>query len=173
MARIIASGLKGELGAILVHKIPAPNNEELAIGSVGLSGKIQILPYIEKLEIPKSYIESAAKKQLELLKTRQQNYGLHNPNYKDRIVIIIDDGIATGATALGAIYEVHLQKPKKIILAAGVIAKETAKKLRRVVDELVVLYEPEEFSAVGQFFSNFSQVSDEEVVEVLRKKDEK
>lgn len=168
MAKIIADGLQGELGAVLVHKIPSPDNEEFAIASVGLSGQIQRQPYINSLDIPEAYLKAAAQKQLELLKSRYQRYGLSKPNYENRIVIIVDDGIATGATVLSGIYEVRLQNPEKIIVAAGVASEDSAKKILEVADELVVLSIPTPFYAVGQFFSDFSQVTDDEVISILK-----
>ena len=167
MAKIIAEGLQGEVGVVLVHKIPAPNNEELAVGSVGLSGNIQYSPYTFD-GITEAYIAQAAAKQLQVLKSRQQKYGLKTPDYTNRIVIIVDDGIATGATVLSAISEVKSQTPKKIIIATAVTAQDSARKIRSSADELVALYEPKEFYAVGQFFDNFAQVSDEDVIKILK-----
>jgi len=169
MAKVIADTLNGELSAILVHKIPAPQNEEFAIGSVGLSGHIQRMPPIPLLTIEDAYLQDQAKRQLALLRNRQKKYGLPEPNYADRIVVIVEDGIATGFTALSAIYEVKLHHPKKIIVAAAVTARESAEKIRQKA-ELVVLDEPEFFYAVGQFFENFDQVSDEEVIEIFKNK---
>ena len=169
MAKIIAEGLNGELGVVLVHKIPAPHNEEFAIGSIGLSGKAHYLPHIHALHIPEGYLELAARKQLDMLIARQKSYGLKEPNYKNRIVIIVDDGIATGATILSAIQEIRQQNPEKIVVAAPVSSQDSAEKIRSVADELVVLYEPEDFYAVGQFYENFTQVSDPEVIALLKK----
>ncbi|WP_415063908.1 phosphoribosyltransferase [Bdellovibrio sp.] len=169
MARIIAEGLNGELNAVLIHKIPAPHQEELAIGSVGLSGEIFRLPLIKEYGIKESYIQEAAKKQIEVLKKRKERFQLPELRCQDRIVIIVDDGIATGATALGAIHEVRSQSPRKLILAAGVVAQSTAASMRSLVDEFVVLDEPEFFFAVSEFFSEFDQVTDDEVVEILKK----
>lgn len=168
MAKIIAEGLNGELSAILVHKIPAPYNEEFAIAAIGLSGHIQRSDSIEALHLSESYVQKAAEVQLANLKKRQQKYGLPNPDYKNRIVIIVDDGIATGATTLSAIEEVRSQKPDKIIVAAPVSSRDSAEKIRAQVDEVVILAEPENFYAVGQFFDDFSQVSDEEVIALLK-----
>lgn len=168
MAKIIADELEGELNAVLVHKIPSPSNEEFAIGSVGLSGHIQKMAYTSSLHIPQFYIENAAKKQIEMLRQRQKQYGLKDPNYENRIVIIVDDGIATGATTLSAIYEVKEHRPKKLIVAAAVASQESAEKIRSVVDEVFILDTPDFFYAVGQFFEDFSQVSDEEVIEIFR-----
>lgn len=168
MAKVIAEGLKAELGAILVHKIPAPYNEEFAIGSIGLSGRIQLMPYAESMGISDAYLKEAAQQQLKILKMRQINYGIKEPNYKDRIVIIVDDGIATGATTLSAIQEVLLHKPQKIIVATAVASEDSAAKIRAAVDEFIALLEPSDFYAVGQFFVNFPQVSDEEVITCLK-----
>lgn len=168
MAKIIAEALNGELNAVLVHKIPAPYQEELAIGSVGLSGQIQRLPISKSYGISDAYIEKEAARQLEILKKRQERFHLPKLDCKNRLVIIVDDGIATGATAIGAIHEIRLQKPKKLVLAAGVIAKNTADSIRGLVDELITLEEPDFFYAVSQFFVDFAQVTDDEVVEILR-----
>lgn len=167
MAAIIANGLKGELGIILVHKIPAPFNEELAVAAIGLSGHIQLLPLIQSLHLSEEYLEKEAHKQLTLLKLRQQKYGFQQPQLQNRTVIIVDDGIATGATTLSAINEVKVFQPQKIILAAAVASIDAAQKLSAEVDELVILDSPENFYAVGQFFEDFSQVSDEEVIDIL------
>jgi putative phosphoribosyl transferase len=167
MAKIIADGLGAELGAVLVHKIPHPENEEFAIGCVGISGNIHRLPYVDDFEIPESYIQDAAKKQLETLKQRQQKYGLSNLKMKDRVVIIVDDGIATGATTIGAIAEVRALGANKIVLAAGVSAASAAREIKPLVDEFIVLDSPSGFFGVGQFFLSFPQVTDEEVVEML------
>lgn len=169
MAKIIAEGLHGELSAILVHKIPAPAQEELAIGSVGLSGNIfRNSRVIDYLSVRNSYIEAAAQEQLKILKKRQEKFQIGSVNYQDRIVIIVDDGIATGATVFGAVHEVKTHKPKKLIVAAAAISHDTAEALRPLIDELVVLEDSDSFYAVSQFFVDFTQVSDEEVVEILR-----
>ncbi|MDD4975014.1 MAG: phosphoribosyltransferase family protein [Bacteriovorax sp.] len=167
MAKIIADGLGAELDAVLVHKIPHPENEEFAIGCVGISGNIHRLPYVEEFQISESYIQSAAKTQLETLKERQKKYGLGEPKMKDRIVIIVDDGIATGATTIGAISEVRSLGASKIILAAAVSATSAAREIKPLVDEFIVLDIPSGFFGVGQFFLSFPQVSDEEVIAML------
>lgn len=167
MAKIISVGLGAELSALLVHKIPHPENEELAIGCIGISGKIYNLPYVKQLLIPESYIHAVGKRILLELKERQRKYGLPELNLKNRTVIIVDDGIATGATTECAISEVRSAGASQVILATPVATKEAVKKLKSVVDELVVLAVPAEFYGVGQFFYTFPQVTDEEVIELL------
>lgn len=168
MARIIAEGLNGELSAIFVHKIPAPNHEEFAIGSIGISGVISRTASVELLKIPESYIREEAENQLRTLHQRYKKYGLTPPDYENRTVIIVDDGIATGATVTAAIHEVQYQKPKKIVVASAVAARDSASEIRKIVDELVLLKEPESFYSVGQFYEYFPQVTDEEVMEILK-----
>lgn len=167
MAEIIAEHLGGELGAVLVHKIPAPGNEEFAIASIGLSGRVYRNLDLDSYGISESYLESEAERQLARLRERQRRFRLEAPRCEGRVVIVVDDGIATGATAVAAVKEVRSLKPKRLVLAAAVIASETAERLRGLVDELVVLAEPELFWSVGQFFADFTEVTDEDVEEVL------
>lgn len=173
MAKIIAEGLQGELTAVLVHKIPHPTNTEFAIGCVGISGHIHRSSYVDEYAVPESYIQAMAKKQLADLKSRQKNYGLVIPNMADRIVIIVDDGIATGATTKCAIHEVRSQHPAFVVLAAAVSARDSAQELRSLVDDFVVLDTPANFFSVGQFFEYFPQVSDAEVLEALHGNNQK
>jgi predicted phosphoribosyltransferase len=168
MAKIIADGLEGELGAVLVHKIPAPENEEFAIGSVGISGHIHRQPYIEEEGISESYIQSAAQQQLQVLKERKKKYDLPDSNFKDRVVIVVDDGVATGATAIAAIHEIQAQAPKKIVFATAVTAPEAGDEIRGLVDEFVVLSEPAALFAVGEFFEDFPTVTDDMVSKIFR-----
>jgi len=171
MAKIIADGLGGELTAVLVHKIPSPENKEFAIGSVGISGHIHRDPYVYEYGIPDTYIDATALEQLDVLKKRKEQYKLGTPEYKDRIVLIVDDGIATGATTKCAIHEVQAQKPRKIVVVAAVTSVEAASEIRPLVDALIVLDRPRNFYSVGQFFAHFPQVTDEEVVRILRRED--
>lgn len=167
MAKIIAEGLQGELSTVLVHKIPAPDNQEFAIGCVGLSGKIQSLSHAQ-IYSTETYLEAAAQKQLKVLKERQKLYGLHELNYKNRVVIIVDDGIATGATTICAVGEVRSQSPEKIILATPVSSIDAAEKIKSLVEELVVLDLPEMMFSIGEFYESFPQVSDHEVIAMLK-----
>lgn len=172
MAAIIQESLMGELGVILVRKIGSPDNEEFAIGSIGLSGIIQRQPYFKKLGIDNAYIETEGKRQLNIIKERFKNYGLNEKDYqnlyRDRIVIIIDDGIATGATMLAAIAEVRTQKPKKIIVAVAVSSKEAIKAIKKEVDEFIAVHIPNEFHSVSEFYQSFPQISDETVINILK-----
>jgi putative phosphoribosyl transferase len=167
MASHIAHGLKGELTAVLVRKITAPDNDEFAIGSIGLSGKIHLSPWASSMA-DSSYLEKAVEGELKLLRGRESRYGLGTPHYKGRTVIIVDDGIATGETTLGAVREVRSWDARKIVLAVPVSSKEATDALRDEVDELIVLSIPPLMSSVGQFYLSFPQVDDREVEKILR-----
>ena len=168
MASIIAKGLEASLGVVLVHKIPSPFNEEFGIGSLGLSGHIHRVSSMGSDEISESYWEAEAARQKLCLEARQRAYGLEDPDYKDCCVIIVDDGIATGVTTLSAVYEVRAFDPKSIILATPLASTESIEMLKPLVDEIIVLQVPDHFYAVGQFYENFTQVEDEEVIQLLK-----
>lgn len=167
MARIIADGLGAELTAILVHKISSPGSGELAIGCVGLSGIVHQLPHAFSYGASQRYIETSAKNELEKLRYRQQRYRLGTPDFKNKVVIIVDDGIATGATTICAVEEARTHGASKVILATPVSSLDAAEKLLTNVDELVVLYVPEHMFAIGEFYNQFEQVSDDEVIMAL------
>jgi len=168
MAKIIADGLGAELSVVLIHKIPHPIDEEFAIGSVGISGKIQLQSYAHQFHIPESYIQSAAEEQIKILRKRLHKYGLPPLNLKGRTVIIVDDGIATGATVIAAIEEVRALGAGFIVVATPVSSIGAAEQIENLVDEFISISIPEGFYAVGQFYSYFPQVSDEEVVGLLQ-----
>lgn len=170
MARLIADELGGDLDVVLIHKISAPLQPELAIGSVGVSGEAYRYPKIEEWGVSEEHIQSEIEKQVKLLKQRRKDYGLHEkgPELAGRTVIIVDDGIATGSTMMGAIHEVRKGKPAKVVVAAAVASEEAAERLEQAADEVVLLDQPKVFGAVGQFFQDFSQVTDEEAIRLLK-----
>lgn len=167
MAKIIADGLQGQLGAVLVHKIPSPESEEFAIASVGISGHIHRSSYVHQHGIPEHYIQTAALEQLETLQERARRYGLGKQQFQNKVVIIVDDGIATGETTLAAIHEVRSQNPQKIVLAAGVSSSEAAEQIERLVDEFIVLSVRSDLYSISQFYESFPQVTDDVVIWLL------
>lgn len=171
MAATIAQHLHGDLDVVLVHKLRTPFQPELAMGAVHESGAIHIAPLAQQLGIPQSEIDAEVAEQLAVLRRRRQLYTPHQSHIdpSGRVVIIVDDGSATGATMLAALEALRLQGPKKLIAALGTTAPETEQKLRDVADDVVCLHTPAFFQAVGQFFEDFSPVSDEEVIELLKK----
>jgi len=169
MGKIMAKELSGELDVVLVHKMGAPGQEELAIGAIDETGHVYLHPYAEQLHVSKEYLAEEKEKQIEILKERRNLYSPQRSpkDPKDRIVIIVDDGIATGSTMTAALNAIRAKGPKKLIAAVAVAPPETAKSLRESADEVLCLETPENFYAVSQFFESFSQVSDEEVVQTL------
>ena len=171
MAEIIADALGGQLDVVLVHKLGAPGQPELAIGAVDEAGNVFLSGY--GLDIDTGYIETEKQAQLDVLRKRRARYtpsrSAIDPH--DRIVIVVDDGIATGSTMTAALRAVRRSKPKKLIGAVAVASPGAARAMSREADDIVCLNVPAEFYAVGQFFGDFSQVSDEEVAEILQKRE--
>jgi predicted phosphoribosyltransferase len=168
MAKIIADSLGGELDVVLVHKLGHPAQPELAIGAVDESGNVFLSDYGFGIEA--EYLEEERKRQLEVLRRRRAQYTpARSPiDPCDRIVIVVDDGIATGSTMTAALRAIRAQKPKKLVGAVGVASPAAARAMSREADAMVCLKVPAEFYAVGQFFKNFSQVSDEDVIAILQ-----
>lgn len=171
MAATIAQALGGDLDVVLVHKLGTPFQPELAMGAVHESGTVHVSPLAKQMGVGQAEIDAEVAAQLQVLRERRRRYTPEQSHIDPagRVVIIVDDGSATGATMLAALEAVKLQKPKKLIAALGVTAPETATKLRAVADEVACLQTPAFFHAVGQFFEDFSPVSDEEVIATLHK----
>lgn len=168
VAREIAIALKAELNLIIPRKIGAPYNPELAIGAVTEDGStILDQDLITYLNVSEKYIESERQKQINEIKRRIEKYRVKELKLKGRIVILIDDGIATGSTMLAAIKSVKNQEAKKIVLAVPVAPPETIEKMKKEVDEIICLYTPEFFNAVGSFYQHFEQTTDEEVMGII------
>ncbi len=163
--------LRCPLDVIVTKKIGAPGNQELAIGAIGLKGE----PVIdEKLAMRVGADESYLQSKITSLKVEVarmfEEYHGQKPaiDLKGKLVIITDDGVATGATMKAAIEIVRQENPQKIVVAVPVIAKDALKEIEDLADEVVYLEAPELFFAVGQFYQDFEQTSDEKVKELLR-----
>lgn len=170
MAKIIADELGGELDVVLVRKLRAPNQPELAIGSVNESGWTFIAEYAELYGASHDYIESEKRLQMETIRKRRAQYTPIRPpiDPTGRIVIVIDDGLATGATMISALHGLRAMKLTKLICAVPVAPPDTLDKVADMADEVVCLEAPELFQAVGQFYQYFPQVDDDEVIEILK-----
>lgn len=170
MGKLIADRLGGELDVVLVRKLRAPFQPELAIGSIDESGSTYLSDYAESVGGSKEYIESEKQAQLETIRKRRAQYSPIRPpiDPAGRIVIVIDDGLATGATMISALHGLRARKPARLICAIPVSPPHTLEKVALIADEVVCLEAPEFFQAVGQFYSHFPQVEDDEVIEILR-----
>ncbi|MBU0727101.1 phosphoribosyltransferase [Patescibacteria group bacterium] len=170
LGAILRDELNIPLDIVVTKKIGAPGHEEYAIGVVGPDGEYQVNEEVmASYEIPKKYIDDEAQRLKHVIKRRYEDYRGDKklPNLKNKIVIVVDDGIATGFTTLGAIQYIRRQKPKKIVLAIPVSATDSYKKLKKEVDEMICLDVRDDFFAVGQFYEKFGQVSDEEAKRIL------
>lgn len=169
MAKIITEKLGGSYDVVLVRKLRAPFQEELAIGSVDEAGWTYIASHAAAVGADADYIESEKHIQMETIKKRRAQYTPIRPpiDPAGRIVVVIDDGLATGASMIAALHSLRNGKPAKLICAIPVASAEALYKVAELADEVVCLEVPENFQAVGQFYANFPQVGDEEVVALL------
>lgn len=170
MAKIIADKLDGVFDVVLVRKLRAPNYPELAIGSIDESGWTYIADHAASVGADSRYIETEKQTQMATIKQRRAQYTPVRPpiDPAGRIVIVIDDGLATGATMISALHGLRNRNPAKLICAIPVSPPETLRKVAALADEVVCLVSPDDFRAVGQFYVDFPQVEDEEVIQILR-----
>jgi predicted phosphoribosyltransferase len=167
MARIMADALGGEADVVLVRKLRAPGQPELAIGAVDEAGTVLKGRYFEIAD--EEYLREEIRTQLDILRARREMYTRAQKaiDPAGRVVIIVDDGIATGSSMLAAIHSVRARTPKKIVVAIGVAPPESLARIKAEADEVVCLDTPADFYAVGQFFMDFSEVTDEMAVAAL------
>jgi predicted phosphoribosyltransferase len=168
MAKIIAGALGGDLDVVLVHKLTHPEQPELAIGAIDEQGKVFVSDWAADLDA--DFLEAEKRRQLMVLRQRRARYTpLRKPiDPEGRIVIVVDDGIATGSTMTAALRAIRARKPKKLVGAVAVASPEAARAMLRECDAMVCLNVPADFYAVGQFFEDFGQVSDDDVVAILK-----
>jgi len=161
----IAKACNLPLELLMTKKIGHPALAEFGIGAVSLEDHV----LDEKIDVPQSYIDSEIVRIRESLKDRYRKFmGDHKPvDLKDKIVIIVDDGMATGNTILSSLKMLRRRKPKKIVLAIPVAPPDIAEKLKTEVDDFICLYTPEPFIGVGLHYLDFTQVSDDEVIRLL------
>lgn len=170
---VIASALNAKLDIVVSRKVGAPYNSELAIGAVMHDGTFfPNTDIIERLSIPQEYIYEQISAQMKEIERRLRRFRANKGHYyhiQGKTIVLVDDGIATGATIFAAIGWIRRQNPKELIVAVPVAPRDTVNKLRQMVDKVVVLHAPELFEAVGAFYQDFSQVSDDEVVQIMSK----
>jgi putative phosphoribosyl transferase len=171
MAKIIADELNGEFDVVLVRKLGAPGNPEFAIGSVDETGSVYLADYAERVGADKEYVKREVNRQLEAIRKRRSEYTPVRPpiDPAGRIVIVVDDGLATGSTMISALHALRSKNPAELICAVPVAPPETAEKVGEGADRVVCLSTPLHFSAVAQFYRDFQQVTDEEVIALLSK----
>ncbi len=174
VAREVAKFLKMPLDVLVMRKLGAPGNPELAIGAVISENEYFLSQSIVgELSIPADYVNEEIKKQVQLIEERKRKYlkGRKPIDCRNKVTILVDDGLATGATARLALEVLRRKKPKKLVLAVPVAPPQAVQELSRLADEVVTLLTPTFFHAVGQFYADFSQISDEEVIRILEEFD--
>lgn len=173
IGNIIASQLGAKLDLVVSRKIGAPFNPELAIGAVMPDGSYFLNDVAEMMNVSQDYIESQIEKEVKEIDRRLIEFRGEREYYnelEDKIVVLVDDGIATGATILASakwIKDKH--NCKQLIIAVPLAPREILEDLNRAADKVMVLYTPEPFGAVGRFYHDFNQVSDDEVKEMMKK----
>jgi predicted phosphoribosyltransferase len=147
----------------------APGSPEFAIGSIDESGWAYIASHAQAAGADDDYIEVEKRYQLRVLKDRRARYTPGRPaiDPAGRVAIVVDDGLATGATMIAALHAVRARKPEVLVCAVPVASPDSLERVRPYADEVVCLYAPEEFFAVGQFYRSFGQVDDEEAIRLL------
>ena len=169
MGAWIAQTLKGQLDVVLVRKLRAPFQPEVAIGSVDESGLAYLSPDAVNLGLDPGYVKDEIKLQVRTLKARRKQYQLIKTPIpvEGRVVIVVDDGLATGATMMSALKSIREQKPLRLVCAIPVASPEALEKIKPLADEIICLSAPEDFMAVAQFYSQFPQVEDTQVIALL------
>ncbi|WP_049986145.1 phosphoribosyltransferase [Halobellus rufus] len=164
VGRVVADRLGVPLDIVAARKIGAPGNPELAIGAVASDGtRWTNDSLIEELGVEESYLAEQTEREREAARSKLQRYRGDRPQLEldGKRVLIVDDGVATGATTTACIRQVHAAGAEQVILAVPVAPHRTIERLRSEVDELVCVEVPSYFGAVGQFYESFEQVSDE------------
>lgn len=166
----VARGLGAPLDVFVVRKLGVPGQEELAMGAIATGGvRIVNRDVVDALHIPPDVVDRAAAEEARELERREQSYRGERPKPQvaGKTVILVDDGLATGSTMRAAVAALRQQGPARIVVAVPVAAPSTCQELRREVDEIVCFATPEPFMAVGRFYDDFAQTTDEEVTGLL------
>lgn len=167
--RIIADALSAPLDIVVPRKIGFPGNPEYAIGAITEHGE-SIFNEQERMRVDSAYLKETQEKEQQEAKRRLRVYreGMGERSFKGKTVIVVDDGVATGLTMQAAIASLKAQGAQKVVVAVPIGAPDSMATLRQQADDVVVLDEPQLFMAIGQFYREFPQVSDEEVLQLLQ-----
>lgn len=170
----VARGLGAPLDVVMPRKLRAPHNPELAVGAAAHDGSVYLdAPLVANLGVDEAYLRREIETQLEEIRRRMIAYRGERalPVLNGRVAIVVDDGLATGSTMIAGLRAVRGMAPDLLVAAIPVAPADTSARLRGEVDEIVSLHTPTLFYAVGQFYVNFDQVSDDEVIGLLRRRE--
>lgn len=170
MAAHLARHLEGDLDLVLVRKIHAPGAPEFAVGAVDESGWVYLAPHAGAVGATPAYVHEQKGLQVEELRRRRELYTPGRPPLPvaGRVVIVVDDGLATGSTMVAALHAVRQRQPEFLVCAVPVASDESVKLVRQHADDVVALEVPRRFAAVSQFYRSFPQLEDDEVIAILR-----
>lgn len=170
MAAVIARALNADLDVVLVRKMGAPGQPELAIGAVDESGCTHLSDVAAHLGMTPDQIEAEKQVQLQVISKRRAQYsaGHHRFDPAGRTVIVVDDGVATGSTMTAALHALRQHHPHRLICAVPLATPDTSRKMSAMADEVICLQTPTYLGSVGQFYERFTQVEDDEVMATLR-----
>lgn len=172
IAHVVAEALEGDLDMVLVHKLCAPFEPEVAIGAVDETGRTWLAPHAHAMGATPAYVQAERQRQLQVLHARRLRCSaIHSPiSVTGQLVIVVDDGLATGATMMAALQALRERHPARLVCATPVTSSSALANVQPLADEVVCLSVPTDFQGVGQFYERFEQVSDDEVIALLHQR---
>ncbi|MGI0035434.1 MAG: phosphoribosyltransferase [Nitrososphaera sp.] len=171
LADIVAKRMNAEFDIVIPRKLGAPDNEELAIGAVTEDGTAYTNTYlINALRLRPAYVEEEMRRQVQEIKRRYLAYRKQDLSYNiaGKSVILVDDGIATGATVIASARWVRKRNPGSLVIAVPVAPSQSVAVLEQEADSVVAIHTPRDFASVGEFYEEFAPVSDDQVMEIMR-----
>ncbi len=171
VARHVAEYLQAPLDVYIVRKLGVPGQEELAMGAIASGGeRVLNENIVRQLDISPERIDEIAEQERQELQRRQELYrgDQERPSFSNKIAILVDDGLATGASMRAAIQALRTHHPKKIVVAVPTAPPETCEELSDLVDDMICLETPQPFGGVGAWYNEFPQTTDDEVREILQ-----
>ncbi|MFO7926830.1 phosphoribosyltransferase [Natronomonas sp.] len=170
VGRVVADSLRVPLDIVAARKLGAPHHPELAVGAVGADGTVWLNePLIAELGVEDAYVRDEIEAQRRVAAEKIERYrgDRSPPDYEGKAVLIVDDGVATGATTIACIRQIKDAGAERVVLAVPVAPPDTVEQLQTEADEVICVESPPHFGAVGQFYESFEQVSDEQAKRYL------